>query len=107
MATVHRTFRSVVFAATLVGWVGIALSVLLAFEEPSHILLLLSSALVFTPIAGVFAHVKLTGALTPRQRRLWLHQLTGRRAVRAFSDYLSCDDLGSAADKFGPESNVR
>jgi hypothetical protein len=107
MATVGRTFRNVVLTASLLGLAGIALSVLLPFEEPDHALLVLSSALVFTPIASVFAHVKLTGALTRGQRRMWLRQLTGRKAVWALGDYLTCEDLGSAADRFGSESNDR
>lgn len=97
-------FRSVVVGLSLLGLVGIALAVLLPFEEPSHVLLLLSTALLFTPVVAVFAHVKLTGALTTEQRKVWLHRLAGRRAPWALAEYLSCDDLGSAADKFGGKS---
>ncbi len=73
---------------------------MLAFEEPSNPLLLLSSGLLFAPVAAAFVHLYVTRELTQEQRRTWFKELTVRRALWAVGEYLSCEDLTAAETKF-------
>lgn len=94
-----RILRPLVAALLLLGLAGLALTTLLGFESPDRTLLYLSSALLVAPVLVVFAHLSLTRALTPRQRRLWFRHLTGRRAMWALGEYLNCTDPGATADR--------
>ncbi len=85
------------------GLAGFALVALLGFEEPNDTLLLLSSGFSVAPVVALFVHLTLTRALTPAQRRIWLRQLTSRRAPWAFGEYVSCADLGSVASRIGQD----
>jgi hypothetical protein len=93
--------RAIVAVGVTCGLAGLALTALFGFEEPNDTLLLLSSAFLFAPVLAVFIHLSRTSALTPAQRRAWLRRLTSRRAAWAFGEYLSCDDLASAATRLG------
>jgi hypothetical protein len=89
----------------ILGFAGLTLTVVLGFEEPNSVLLLLSSCLLLVPPAAAFAHLYLTRALTPQQRRIWFEQLTGRRALWAMGEYLTCDDVIAAAARFKEQSS--
>jgi hypothetical protein len=95
-----RFLRVTVAVLVVCGMVGLALTALFGFEEPNTILLLLSAGLLFGAALTVFAHAGLTRVLTPAQRRIWLHQFTGRRAPWAFGEYLNSDDPAAAAIRF-------
>jgi hypothetical protein len=95
-----RFLRVIVLVLVVFGVVGLALTALFGFEEPNNTLLLLSSGLLLAAATAVFAHLSVSRALTARQKRIWLRQLTGRRCAWAFGEYLSCDDLGAAATRF-------
>jgi hypothetical protein len=76
----------------LCGWgglLGIFLVVLVGFEEPDHTLLLGSCMLLAAVPIAVLVHLWRTKQLTRAQKRLWLRELTGRNAARAFSEYVS------------------
>ena len=87
-----RFLRVLVAVLLVCGLVGLALTALFGFEEPNDTLLFLSSGLLLVAPVLVLAHLSVTRALTPTQRRIWFYQLTGRRAPWAYGDYLSCDD---------------
>ena len=89
--------RAFVTALCLFSMVGLVLTLVLGFEEPNAALLLGSAVLLLTAVLSVFAHVAFTRALSRSQKRRWLRLLTGRRAVWAWREYLSSDDLGAAA----------
>jgi O-antigen/teichoic acid export membrane protein len=99
--------RALVTVLSICAVVGLVLTALFGFEEPNDTLLLLSSGLLLTAVAAVFVHLGFTRSLNRSQKRMWLHHLTGRRAVRAWAEYLSCDDLRDAAIRFGEEPSVR
>ena len=82
------------------GIASLALTATFAFEEPNNPLLLLSAGLLVTPLVAVFAHLTATSELNRSQKRIWLRQLTGRRAPSAWAEYLTCGDLRAAASRF-------
>jgi hypothetical protein len=86
---------------------GLALTVLFGFEEPNTALLVLSSTLLLAAIVAVFVHLTVNRVLNREQKRIWLHQLTGRRAVSAWAEYLTCDDLPAAATRFAADASAR
>src|SRR5947208_2062673 len=85
--------RVAVTALFVCAIAGLAITSLVGFEEPNDVLLILSSSLLLIGVLIVFAHLLLTRLLDRWQKRRWFHQLTGRKAVSAWSEYLSCDDL--------------
>ena len=92
--TLLRPLVTVLFVC---GMAGLALTAVFGFEEPDNTLLLLSSSLLLTAIVAVCAHLRFTQVLNPSQKRVWFHQLTGPRALWAWAEYLTCDDLRAAA----------
>ena len=99
--------RAVVTALLVCAMAGLALTVVFGFEEANNTLLFLSSGLLLMSIVAVFAHLGVSRTLNSAQKRIWLCELTGRRAVRAWSEYLTCDDLGVAAIRFAEEASSR
>jgi hypothetical protein len=99
--------RRFVTALCLCSMVGLVLTVAFSFEEPNAALLFGSSVLLLTAVVSVFAHVALTRTLSRSQKRLWLQLLTGRRAVSAWTEYLSSDDLSAAATRVAQNRPAR
>lgn len=101
MATDSRAFlRPFVSVLFLCAIVGLILAAVFGFEEPIDRLLLPAAGLLLAAIAAVLLHLAVTRALTRPQKRAWLARLTGRRAAWAWGEYLTCDDLAAAADRF-------
>jgi hypothetical protein len=94
---VVRTCVTVLFVCAMAG---LLLTGVFGFETPNERLLILSSGLLLTALVAVLMHVALTGTLTPQQKRVWLRQLTGRRAASAWGEYLTCADPRAAAIRF-------
>lgn len=92
---------------TVVGVVAMAVTLLLGFEEPNGILLLISSILMFTAPAAMLAHLTLTSELTPGEKRIWLRALTGRRAPAAWSEYLTCRNRRDAIGRLRQPTPTR
>lgn len=87
------------FLVALCGWgglLGIFAVVLIGFEEPYHTLLVASSLLLAAVPIAILVHLWRTKRLTRIQKALWLRELTGRNAARAFSAYLK----GSSRDQW-------
>ena len=97
--------RALVLSLAVLGLAGLILTATLAFEEPNATLLLLSTCLLIAPVAAVFIHLYATQALTPEQRRAWFRQLTGRRALWAFGEYLNASDPAAAAAAFAAKGS--
>jgi len=96
-----RTFlRGLVAVLFVCAMAGLGLTAVFGFEEPDNTLLFLSSGLLLIAIVAVFAHLGVTRVLSRSQKRIWLQQLVGRRAIWAWPEYLSCDDLRAAATRF-------
>ena len=102
--TLLRALVSVLFVCAMAGLV---LTVLFGFEEANETLLFLSCGLMLAAIVAVFAHLAATRMLNRAQKRLWLDQLTGRRAASAWAEYLTCDNLRAVAMRFAEEASSR
>ena len=79
------------------GFAGLVVTVAMGFEEPTPVLLGLSSVALVIPVLGAFAHLALTRELTPQEKRAWLRDLIGPRALWSWSSYLMCSNRREAA----------
>ena len=91
--------RALIAVMVTCSMAGLLLTMVFSFEEPNGPLLLVSLGLLMAAVIAVFAHLAFTRALDTRQKRMWLRLLCGRRAGRAWAEYLGCDDLLAAADR--------
>lgn len=98
-----RALVAVLFVAAMTG---LFLTAIFGFETADDTLLFVSSGLLLAAFAAVFAHLWLTGALTPAQKRAWLRRLTGGKAPWAWGEYLACGDLSAALDRFDAEQSL-
>jgi hypothetical protein len=89
------------------GMIGLALTAMLGFEEPNRALFLLSSVLMVAAPVAMLVHLIVTRELTRREKRLWIRQLAGPHAARAFSAYLTSHDRSATADRFAAEALAR
>src|SRR5687768_2248343 len=105
------SFTNRVFGASavlsLVAMVGLAVTAVVGFEEPNHTLLLTSFVLMFAVHVAVLVHLTVTGDITPRGKRIWIRQLSGHRAARAFSAYLTSNDRSATAEGLAAEPMAR
>jgi hypothetical protein len=89
------------------GMVGLAVTAMLGFEEPNHALFLFSFVLVFAAPVALLVHLIVTRELTPSEKRIWIRQLAGPHAARAFSAYLTSHDRTATADRLAAEALAR
>jgi hypothetical protein len=62
------------------------------FEEPSGLLLLFAGLLALATPMAVLLHLTFSKELTWPEKRVWLHELSGPRAFRTLSAYLTSRD---------------
>jgi hypothetical protein len=91
--TVGRWVTGISAVLSLVGFVGLALTVVLGFETPNTVLLAISGALLFATPLAVLWHVAATRSLTTAEKRLWMRELTGAEVWSAMSEYMTSPDL--------------
>ena len=91
---------------SVVGMVGLAVTAVVGFEEPNNTLLLTSFVLMLTAPAAMLVHLTVTRELTPREKQIWIRQLTGPQAARAFSAYLTSDDRSATAQRLERRTGV-
>jgi hypothetical protein len=84
---------------SILGFAGLVVTVGVGFEEPDHTLLVLSAVALAVPVVGAFVHLAFTRELDAQEKRAWLAELTGSRALWAWSTYLSCGDRREDARK--------
>ena len=86
-AFTNRVF-GVLAVLGVVGIVVSAMTALVGFEEPSSTLLVASLVLAFAAPVAVLVHLVGTNELRRHKKRIWIRQLIGPRAARAFAVYL-------------------
>lgn len=74
---------------SVAGMIGVALAVILGFEEADRSLLIASALCMFAAPVAVSLHFAFSKQLTPAQRRAWLRAFTGRHGLEAVSAYLA------------------
>jgi hypothetical protein len=105
------SFTNRVFAGlavlSIVGMVGLAVTAVVGFEEPNDTLLLTSFVLMFAAPVATLVHLTGTSELTPLEKRIWIRQLAGPRAARAFSAYLTSHDRSATVERLAAEALAR
>ena len=81
------------------GFVTLSGTVLIGFEEADPIMLLVSAGLLAVVPAIVLGRVSFGSELTRDEKRRWLRALTGRRAMQAWSVYLTSTDRRAALSR--------
>jgi len=76
-------------AITILGLVGVALAMLLGFEEAPDGLFLVSALCVFAAPIGLLLHLWFTKAMSRREKQSWLKAFVSRRALHAAADYVA------------------
>lgn len=99
----NRVFGALV-VLSVVGMVGLAVTGVVGFEEPNNTLLLISLVLMFAAPLAMLVHLTGTRELTSREKRIWVRQLVGPRAARAFSAYLTSHDRSATAERLAAEA---
>jgi hypothetical protein len=102
----NRVFGALA-AVSLVGLVGSAVTAIVGFEEPSTALLLASLVLTFAAPVAILVHLIGTSELTVHDKRIWIRQLAGPRAARAFSAYMTSHDRSATAERLAAEALAR
>lgn len=92
---------------SVAGMTGLAMTVLIGFEEPNNTLLLFSTILALAAPAAMLVHLSATKGLTRQEKRIWIQELTGPRAPWVFSEYLTCHDRRATAERFVEEARHR
>jgi hypothetical protein len=78
---------------SLLGLVGLALTVALGFETPNTVLLVTSGALIFATPLTLLWHFAATRTLTTSEKRVWIREFTGAEMWSAMSEYMTSPDL--------------
>jgi len=86
-------------ALSLLGFVGLVLTLAFGFESPNTALLILSALIFAAPLSALW-HLVTTRTLTTAEKRVWATELTGADALRALSEYVKSSDLSAAAVEF-------
>jgi len=89
---------------SVVGMVGLAATAIVGFEEPNDTLLLTSLALMFGGPVAMLVHLAVTRELTASEKWIWIRQLAGPRAARAFAAYLTSHDRRATAERLAAEA---
>jgi hypothetical protein len=89
------------------GMVGLAVTAVLGFEEPNKTLFVSSLVLTFAAPVAMLVHLVVTRELTLGEKRIWIRQLAGPHAARAFSAYLTSHDRSATADRLAAEALAR
>jgi len=107
MSAPTRILSTGVTVMVVCGIATVAVALLAGFERVNDMMLLVSSVLLFGPVLAVLAHLAFTRTLDRSQKRLWLRQLTGPRALVAWSEYLTCEDLSETAIRLDESQDPR
>ena len=97
--TVNRVLQAFV-VVSLLGLVGLGVTVFVAFEEPNSMMLLFSSIMLLAALVALALHLMMTKELSPEARRTWLRELTSARSGEALWTYLHSDDRATTAETF-------
>jgi hypothetical protein len=92
---------------SLLGLVGLLLTLVLGFETPDTTLLAVSAPLMFAAPLVALWHFVTTRTLTPAEKRIWIKELTGAEAFSALSEYMRSTDLRASAQRRAADAATR
>ena len=84
-----KSVLAVLAVLVLAGAIGIAMAVLVGFEEPPTLLYTLSALCILAPPIALLVHFWLTKALSREEKQFWLKGLFSRKALQVASAYLA------------------
>ena len=93
-------------ALSLLGVVGLLLTLVLGFETPNATLLAVSALVFAAPLAALW-HFVTTRSLTPTEKRIWMRELTGADVFSALSEYMRSTNLRASAERRAAEAARR
>ena len=105
--TVPRWVSAVSGILSLLGLVGLILTLALGFETPNAALLLVSAPLTLAVPLAALSHFAATRTLTPDEKRIWIREFTGAEAFTAISEYMESPDLRASAQRRAAEAATR
>lgn len=105
--TVPRWVTAVSGALSLLGLVGLLLTLTLGFETPNTALMAVSAPLVFAAPLAALWHFVTTRTLTPDEKRMWMRELSGAEMFSALSEYMRSTDLRASAHRRAAEAASR
>lgn len=85
-------------AMSLLGLVGLVLTLVIGFETPNTLLLIVSGPLACAAPLAALWHLAATRTLTAAEKRIWARALTGAEAFSALSEYMRSPDLRASAN---------
>jgi hypothetical protein len=104
---VPRWAANVSGALSLLGLVGLLLTLTLGFETPNTALLAVSAPLIFAAPLAALWHFVTTRTLTSAEKRIWKRELTGAEAFSALSEYMRSTDLRASAQRRTADATIR
>jgi hypothetical protein len=105
--TVPRWITAISGALSLLGLVGLVLTLVLGFETPNTTLWVTSAALIFATPLAVLWHFAATRTLTTAEKRMWIRAFTGAETWSAMSEYMTSPDLRASARRRAEDAAVR
>jgi hypothetical protein len=92
---------------SLLGLVGLLLTVVLGFETPNTALFVTSGTLAFATPLAVLWHFAVTRTLTTAEKRIWIRELIGPEALSAMSEYMTSPNLSASARRRADDAAAR
>jgi hypothetical protein len=103
---IPRTVRLGVTTLSVIGVAGFILTLFLGFEEPSSMLWPFGALTLAVPV-GVLIHLVCTDTLTAERKHAWWTEFASSEIWSAISEYLTSDDLATAADRLASKAAAR
>jgi hypothetical protein len=94
-------------ALTVLGFVGLVLTVILGFESPNTALLVTSAALTFAIPFALLWHLARTHTLTTAEKRMWMRDFISADAGSAMWEYMTSPDLRESARRRAEDAATR
>jgi len=85
--TIQRGIIGILAVLTVIGIVGFMVTMVLGFEEPHTLMLLVAGAMTLAAPITVLVHLRVTRTLTPEEKRIWLKEFRSAEVWSALSEY--------------------
>jgi uncharacterized membrane protein len=105
--TVPRWLSALAGVLTAIGLVCLVVTIVLGFETPNTVFLVVSAALTLLAPMAILLHFAVTRRLTTAEKRVWMREFTGAEVWSALSEYISSPNLSASADRMAKEAAER
>jgi hypothetical protein len=94
-------------ALSLLGFVGLLLTLILGFETPNTTLMVVSAPLMFAAPLAALWHFVTTSTLTASEKGIWTRALISGEAFSALAEYLRSADLRASTQRLVADAVAR